>query len=154
MERSKRVTQRAQETWRWRWDEQGTLEPQCDQSRKQRTVQQTRTTLTTKKRHYKQTSSAVVQSTALTSLQLVFSWVSTCFRFAATLNILLCLSLCIRVYNQFTCCQCSHIFTITCTWIPCRFCRFSHCENGSFEVLSLHKEKRVPYQFDSTYHHL
>ena len=76
------------------------LEPQCDQPCKQGTVQQTRTTLTTKKRHYKQTSSAVSQSTALTSLQLVFSWVSTCFRFAATLNMLLCLSLCIRVINS------------------------------------------------------
>ena len=76
------------------------LEPQCDQSCKQGTVQQTRTTPTTKKRHYKQTSSAVFQSTALTGLQLVFSWVSTCFRFAATLNMLLCLSLCIRVINS------------------------------------------------------
>ena len=26
----------------------------------------------------------------------------------------------------------------TCMCIPCIFCRFSHCENGSFEVLSLH----------------
>ena len=76
------------------------LEPQCDQSCTQGTVQQTRTTPTTKKRPYKQTSSAVVQSTALTSLQLVFSWVSTCFRFAATLNMLLCLSLCIRVITS------------------------------------------------------
>ena len=76
------------------------LEPQCDQSCKQGTVQQTRTTLTTKKRHCKQTSSAVVHSTALTSLQLLFSWVSTCFRFAATLNMLLCLSLCIRVITS------------------------------------------------------
>ena len=32
------------------------LEPTCDQSCVQRTVQQTRTTLTTKKQHYKQTS--------------------------------------------------------------------------------------------------
>ena len=32
------------------------LEPQCDQSRVQRTVQQTKTTLTTKKKHYKQTT--------------------------------------------------------------------------------------------------
>ena len=67
---------------------------QCDQSCKQRTVQQTRTSLTTKKRLYQQSSSAVVQSTALKSLQLLFLWVSTCFRFAATLNMFLCLSLC------------------------------------------------------------
>ena len=87
----------------------------------------------------KQTSSTVVQSTALTSLQLVFSWVSTCFRFAATLNMLLCLSLCIRVITSLV----VNIPTSslsTCTWIPCIFCRFSHCENGSFEVLSLHKQ--------------
>ena len=32
------------------------LEPKCDQSCVQGTVQQTRTTLTTKKKHYKQTS--------------------------------------------------------------------------------------------------
>ena len=86
------------------------LEPKCDQSCKQGTVQQTRTTLTTKKRHCKQTSSAVVHSTALTSQQLMFSWVSTCFRFAATLNMLLCLSLCIRV-NTSLVVKCSHIFT-------------------------------------------
>ena len=76
------------------------IEPQCDQSYEHGTVQPTRTTLTTKKRHYKQTSSAVVQSTVPTRLQLVFSLVSTCFTFAATLNMLLCLSLCIRVINS------------------------------------------------------
>ena len=37
---------------------------------------------------------------ALTSLQLLFSSVFTCFRFAATLNMLLCLSLCIRVITS------------------------------------------------------
>ena len=76
------------------------LEPQCDQSCKQRTEQQTKTTLTTKKRHYKQTSSPVVLSTVLTRLQLVFSWVSPGFRIASTLNMLLCLSLCIRVITS------------------------------------------------------
>ena len=76
------------------------LEQQFDPSSKQGTVQQTRTTLTTKKRHCKQTSSAVVHLTALTSLQLVFSYVSTCLRFAAKLNMLLCLSLSIRVINS------------------------------------------------------
>ena len=86
------------------------LSHSVDQSCKQGTVQQTKTTLTTKKRHCKQTSSAVVQSTALTSLQLMFSWVSTCFRFAATINMLLCLSLCIRV-NTSLVVNCSHIFT-------------------------------------------
>ena len=35
------------------------------------------------------------KQTALTNLQLVYSCVFTCFRFAATLNMLLCLSLCI-----------------------------------------------------------
>ena len=37
---------------------------------------------------------------ALTSLQLLVSGVFTCFRFAATLNMLLCLSLCIRVITS------------------------------------------------------
>ena len=46
----------------------------------------------------------------------------------------LCLSLCIRVLNSLV--PTHSLFT--CTWIPCRFCRFSHCENGSFKVLSLH----------------
>ena len=113
------------------------LEPQCDQSCKQGTVQQTRTTLATKKRHCKQTSSAVVQSTALTSLQLMFSWVSRCFRFAATLNMSLCLSLCIRVITLLVVNVPTHSL-FTCMWIPCRFCGFSHCEDVSFEVLSLH----------------
>ena len=38
--------------------------------------------------------------------------------------------------RQFNCCRCNH-FTkfLTCTRIPCID---SHCENGSFEVLSLH----------------
>ena len=112
------------------------LEPQCDQPCKQGNVQQTRTT-TTKKRHCTQTSSAVVHSTALTSLQLMFSWVSTCFRFAATLNMLLCLSLCIRVITSLVV-NVPTYSLFTCMWIPCRFCRFSHCENGSFEVFSLH----------------
>ena len=113
------------------------LEPQWDQSCKQRTVQPTKTTLTTKKRHYKQTSSTVVQSTTLTNLQLVFSWVSTCFKFAATFNMLLCLSLCIRVINSLIVNVHTYSF-FTCMWIPCRIWRFSHCENGSFEVLSSH----------------
>ena len=102
----KRVNQRAQMTMR---QTRRKLEPQCDQSCMQGTAQQTRTTLTTKNRHYKQTSSAVVQSTALTSLQLLFSWVSTCFRFAATLNMLLCLSLCIRVITSLVV-NCSSVF--------------------------------------------
>ena len=50
------------------------LEPQCDQSCMQGTVQQTRTTLTTKKRHYKQTSSAVIQFTALELERQWLSW--------------------------------------------------------------------------------
>ena len=112
------------------------LQPQCDQSCMQETVQQTRTTLTTKKRHYKQTNSAVVHSTALTSLQLMFSWVSTCFKFAATLNLLLCLS-CIRV-NTSLVVNCSQKFTFHLYVNSLQICRFSHCENGSFEVLSFH----------------
>ena len=74
---------------------------------------------------------------ALTSLQLLFSWVYTCFRVAATLNMLLCLSLCIRVITALVINVPTHSL-FTCMWIPCRFCRFSHCENGSFEVLSSH----------------
>ena len=44
---------------------------------------------TTQKRHYRTN-----KQRALTSLQLVYSCVFTCFRFASTLNMLLCLSLC------------------------------------------------------------
>ena len=63
------------------------LEPPCVQSCKQGTVQQTRTTLKTKKRQStKQTGSG-----HLTNIRLTFSWVFISFRFAA---MLLCLSLC------------------------------------------------------------
>ena len=57
------------------------LEPQCDQPCKQGAVQQTKTTLPTKKRHYKQTSAAVVQSTAR-----VFSWCPRGFLHASGLR--------------------------------------------------------------------
>ena len=89
------------------------LEPQCDQSCMKGTVQQTRTTLTTKKRHCKQTSSAVVHSTALTSLQLMFSWVSTCFQASGHIKhvvVLVALHSC----HHLTCCQCSTYFSPVC----------------------------------------
>ena len=79
-------------------------------------------TPTTRTRDYKkQTSSAVVQSTAFTSHWLKNSWISTCF---SSLRMLLCLSLC----TSCNCCQCTKlIHCLTCTGIPCRV---SHCENG------------------------
>ena len=65
----------------------------------------------------------------------VFSWYSrafsTSFRFAATLIMLVCLSLCIRVITSLVV-NVPTYSLFTCTWIPCRFCWFSHCENGSF----------------------
>ena len=84
------------------------LEPQCDQSCKQVPVQQTWTTLTTKKR-----------------------------QFAVTSNMLLCLSLCIRVITSLVVNVPTYL-PFTCMWITRRSRRFSHCENGFFEVLSLH----------------
>ena len=73
---------------------------------------------------------------ALTSLQFLFSWVYTCFRFAATLNMLLCLSLCIRVITSLVV-NVPTYSLFTWKWIAWRFCGIPHCENGSFEVLSL-----------------
>ena len=75
------------------------------------------------KRLQKQTSSAVVQSTAFTSHWL-YSWVLSCF---SSFHMLLCLSLCTSC-RQFNCCQCTKlVHFLTCTGIPCRD---SLCENG------------------------
>ena len=74
---------------------------------------------------------------ALTSLQVLFSWVCTCFRFASTLNMLLCLLFCFVSLIQSSS-VCPRIyFSPVCEFllIPCNY---SQCENGSFEVLSLH----------------
>ena len=77
---------------------------------------------------------------ALTSLQLVYSWVFTCFRFAATFNMLLCLLFCFVSLIQS-----SSVFPLPHFAPVCAFlvipCNCSHCENGSFEVLSLQKER-------------
>ena len=70
---------------------------------------------------------------ALTSLQLMFSRVSTCFRFAATLNMLCFLFCFVSLIQSLPVFQRIH-------FSPVRefSCNCSHCENGSFEVLSLH----------------
>ena len=47
---------------------------------------------------------------------------------------LLCLSLCIRVITLLAVNVPTNSLS-TCMWIPCKCCRFSHCENGSFEVV-------------------
>ena len=107
------------------WDMAMTMRRTRHKLEPQRTVQQTKTTLTTKKGHYRQTNQGHSR---------VFgccSWVCTCFRFAATSNILLCLSLCIRVTSSIVV-NVPTYSLFTCKWSPCRFCRFSHCENGSF----------------------
>ena len=114
------------------------LEPQCDQSCKQRTVQRTRTTVTTKKRHCKQTSSAVVHSTELTSLQLMFSWVSTSFRFCGHIKYVVVL-VALHSCHHFTSCQCSHTLTFHLCVNSLQIFVVSHtAKNVSFEVLSLH----------------
>ena len=105
----KRVTQRAQETMAMTMRTNKAQTTNLSHSvinrvSKELPATSTRTTLTTKKRHCKQTSSAVVQSTALTSLQLMFSWVSTCFKFCGHIKhvvVLVALHSC----QHFTCCQ-------------------------------------------------
>ena len=74
---------------------------------------------------------------ALTSLQSVYSCAFTCFRFASTLNMLLCLSFCFVSLIQSSSVFPRFHFSPVCEFlvIPCDC---SHCENGSFEVLSLH----------------
>ena len=67
------------------------------------------------------------QAQALTSLQLLFSWVFTCFRFASTPEKLSCLLLWAFVSSF------QH-FDLTFMWIPRNY---SHCENESSEVMSL-----------------
>ena len=55
---------------------------------------------------------------------------------ATVWSIMYARSLCIRVTDSIV----VNVPTdslFTCMWIPCSFCRFSHCENGSFELLSL-----------------
>ena len=92
---------------------------------------QTRTTL-------RDTTEQTNKRRALTSLQLVYSCVFTCFRFASTLNMLLCL-----LFSAFvSLTQSSSIFPYIDFSPVCEFlaipCNCSHCKNGSFEVLSLH----------------
>ena len=90
-----------------------------EQGNSQGTLTQTKR----KRDNKKQTSSAVVQSTAFMS-HWMYSWVSSCF---SSFYMLLCLSLCTSCH-QFNCCQCTKlIHFLTYTGIPCRD---SHCENG------------------------
>ena len=100
-------------------------------------MQQTKTTQTTKKRHYKQTSSAVVQSTALTSLQLVFVGFFYMLQVCGHIKhvvVLVALHSC----HQFICCQCSHIFTFHLYVNSLQIFVDSHtAKNGSSQVLSL-----------------
>ena len=74
---------------------------------------------------------------ALSSLQVLFSWVCTCFKFASTLNMLLCLLFCFVSLIQSSSVFPRIHFSLVCEFlvIPCNC---SHRENGSFEVLSLH----------------
>ena len=61
-----------------------------------------------------------------------------CFR---SFHTLLGSALVLRVVN-FNSCRCNHFTqSLTCTRIPCRD---SHCENGSFEVLSSQKPRTGP----------
>ena len=52
-------------------------------------------------------------------------------KFAAILNMLLCLSLYIRVINSLVD-NVPKCFLLTCMWIPCRFRRFSHLRKRIF----------------------
>ena len=117
-----RVTQRVHETWWMRHKRESWAKVWCARN-------QTRTTL---KRHYRRTNRK-----ALTSLQLVYSCVFTCFRFTSTLHMLLCLLFCAFV----SLIQSSSVFPRIHFSPVCDFlvipCNCSHCENGSFEVLSL-----------------
>ena len=80
---------------------------------------------------------------ALTSLHLFVSWVFTCFRCCA------CCSAFVSSPHLLSFVPTYSLFT--CMWIPCRFCRFSHFENGSFEVLSLHfLRARTPWHMTYT----
>ena len=68
-----------------------------------------------------------------------FSWVFTCFRFAATLNMLLFLSLCFRVTSSIVV-NVPTYSLFTCMWIPCDC---SHCENESFDMCCLYTHRRL-----------
>ena len=110
------------------------LEPQCDQSCMQGTVQQTRTTLTTKKRHYEDTQ---VQGTHESSVVVLVSvhMLQVCGHIKHVVE-LVALHSCHHV----TCCQLfPHIhFSPVCEFLS-YFVDCHTVENGSFEVLSLHK---------------
>ena len=76
------------------------------------------------------------QTKALTNLQVVYWCVFTCFKFASTLNMLLCLLFCfVPLIHSSSVFPRIH-FSPVCEFlvIPCNY---SHCENGSFEILSL-----------------
>ena len=110
--------------WRWRWDEQGTNFSHNGCTRNQRT----RKTATTETLQTNKLS-------ALTILQL-FSWVLTWFKFAALrIRVITPVVISAPTYSLFTC-----------MWIPCNC---SHCENGSFEVLSSHVQTWSASTFSS-----
>ena len=117
------------------------LEPQCDQSCMQGTVQQTRTT---EKRHHRQTRSGHSRAFSCCSRECSHA---SCLR--PRLQMLLCLSLCFRITDSIVFNVPTYSF-YTCMW---NSCNYSHFENGSFEVLSLHCSERFldrtkPTQFE------
>ena len=79
-----------------------------------------------------------IKPKALTSLQVVNSCVFTCFRLVSLLNMLLCLLFCVFV----SLIQSSSMFPLIHFSPVCEFfvtpCDYSHCDNVSFKVLSLH----------------
>ena len=95
--------------------------------------QQTRTTPTTEKRHYEQTSSGHSRVFSCCSREC-----SHASGFAATLNMLLCLSLCIRFITS-SVVSCSHRFTysLVCAFFE-DFADPDTWKTGLFEVLTLH----------------
>ena len=129
-----RVNQRVHGTWRMRHKRESWATVWCARN-------QTKTTL---KRHYKTNRQG-----ALTNLHVLYSCVFTCFRFASTLNMLLCLLFCFVSLIQSSSVFPRIHFSPVCEFliIPCNC---SHCENGSFEVLSLH----LHHLLDELYHHV
>ena len=88
---------------------------------------------------------------ALPSLQVLFSCVCACVRFASTLIKLLCLSFCFVSLIQS-----SSVFPLINFSPLCEFfvipCNCSHSEHGFFDVLSLHRKNHTqlsPSQFGS-----